>query len=205
MFCVFPNVQFSPATCSSWKQKWNEKWHVFADIFSGNWDNCDFLYRERLWYACCQLRVLFYLIMCVRVCVCVCVTKTRGGKAACLRKGMKRKAWDTWVMGLSRTMSCIFVVLCMLFVSKSMPAECSFMHELLFGYNICVCVCVCVWERERERERERENLKTNYPQVVLSCKCLWTYLVHAMPHTVGVLLMYCWAPLVYMDDLYPIT
>ena len=77
--------------------------------------------------------------MCVSVC-----DKTRGGKAACLRKEMKRKARVTWVMGLFTTMSLIFIVLCVLLVRKSMPAERSFTHELLFGYNTCVCVCVCV-------------------------------------------------------------
>ena len=91
------------------------------------------------------------------VCVCVCVTKTRGGKAACLRKELKRKAWDTWMIGLFRTMSLTFVVLCVLLVRKSMSAERSStheLHELLFGYNsVCVCVCVCVRERGRERER----------------------------------------------------
>ena len=67
-------------------------------------------------------------------------------------------------------MSLTFVVLCVLLVRKSMSAERSItheLHELLFGYNVCVrvCVCarararacvyVCVSERERERERER--------------------------------------------------
>ena len=41
-----------------------------------------------------------------------------------------------------RTMSLTFVVLCVLLVRKSMLAERSFTHELLFGYNVCVCVCV---------------------------------------------------------------
>ena len=79
--------------------------------------------------------IFFYLILCVSVC-----DKTRGGKAACLRKEMKRKARVTWVMGLFTTMSLIFVVLCVLLVRKSMPAERSFTHELLFGYNMYVCV-----------------------------------------------------------------
>ena len=43
-----------------------------------------------------------------------------------------------------RTMSLTFVVLCVLLVRKSMSAERSFTHELLFGYNMCACVCVCV-------------------------------------------------------------
>ena len=41
---------------------------MFADIFTGNRDGCDFLYRERSCYACCQLRDFFYLILCVSVC-----------------------------------------------------------------------------------------------------------------------------------------
>ena len=83
------------------------------------------------------------------------MTKTRGGKAACIRKEMKRKARVTWVMGLFTTMSLIFVVLCVLLVRKSMPAERSFTHELLFGYNTCVCVCVCVCVRACVRARAR--------------------------------------------------
>ena len=81
--------------------------------------------------------------------MCVCVTKTRGGKAACLRKELKRKARDTWVIGLFRTMSLTFVVLCVLLVRKSMSAERSITHELLIGYNVCVRVCVCVRVRVR--------------------------------------------------------